>query len=99
MERTIHVASVLSWLMGKWKGSIYCYTLSRQFDHESHLILAGPPTKKCHDNKANIITRTVTVTLRTHNSCGSSCIMAHGQMEGINLFFILCQDSLIMNYI
>jgi hypothetical protein len=26
------------------------------------------------------------VTLRMHNSCDSSCIMAHGQMEGIDLF-------------
>jgi hypothetical protein len=26
------------------------------------------------------------VTLGTHNSCGSSCIMAHGQMEAIHIF-------------
>jgi hypothetical protein len=79
-ERAIHVDPIVSWLMDKWKGSIYFYPLL-QFDHELHLIWAGPPTKKCHDNKANIITRTVT--LLAHNSCGSSCIMAHGQMEGI----------------
>jgi hypothetical protein len=45
----------------------------------------------------NINTRTVT--LLAHNSCGSSCIMAHGQMEGIHLFFILFLNSLTMNYI
>jgi hypothetical protein len=38
------------------------------------------------------------VTLGTHNSRGSYIIMAHGQMEGIHLFFVLFQDSLIMNY-
>jgi hypothetical protein len=83
-ECTIHVAPLVSWLMDKWKGSFYFYTLSRQFDHELHLIWAEPPTKKCHYNEVNINTRTVT--LLTHNSCGSSCIMAHGQMEGIHLF-------------
>jgi hypothetical protein len=72
------------------------YTLSEQFDHELHLIWAGPPIKKCHDNEANINTRTVT--LLAHNSRGSSCIMAHGQMEGIHLFFILFLNSLNMNY-
>jgi hypothetical protein len=78
------------WLLlynGSWKNGRYpsmFYTLSRQFDHELHLVLAGPPTNKCHDNEANIITRTVT--LLTHNSCGSSCIMDRGQMEGIHLF-------------
>jgi hypothetical protein len=82
--------------MEKWKGSIYFYTLSRQVDHELNLIWAGPPAKKCHDNEANINTRKVT--LLTHNSCRSSCIMARGQIQGIHLFFILFLNSLTMNY-
>jgi hypothetical protein len=73
-----------------------CYTISRQFDHELHYFKVGI-TYKRHLELHNIITRTVI--LLTHNSCGSSCIMAHGQMEGIHLFFILFQDSLTMNYI
>jgi hypothetical protein len=72
------------------------YTLSRQFDHELHFIWARPPTKKCHDNEANINTRTVT--LLKHNSCGSSCIMARGQMDRILIFFILFLNSFTMNY-
>jgi hypothetical protein len=32
------VAPPVSWLMDKWKGSIYFYTLSRQFDHELHYL-------------------------------------------------------------
>jgi hypothetical protein len=72
------------------------YTLSRQFDHQLHLIWAGQPTKKCHDNEANISNRTVT--LLKHNSCGSSCIMARGQIRGVNLFFILFLNRLTMNY-
>jgi hypothetical protein len=50
----------------------------------------------CHDNEANSNTRTVT--LLTHNLCGSSCIMAHRQVEGNHLFFLLFPDSLPMNY-
>jgi hypothetical protein len=160
--RTVTLLAQVMWLLlyhGSWtngRDTSIVYTISRQFDHELHLIWAGPPTKKCHDNEANINTRTVTllaqvmwlllyhgswtngrdpsiletltrqfdhelhyfkfgitqkrhyelqhiitstVTLRTHNSCGSSCIIAHGKMEGIHLLFILFQDSLTMNYI
>jgi hypothetical protein len=83
-----------SWTNGR-DPSIF-YTLSEQFEHELHLIWAPPATKKCHDNEANINTRTVT--LLTYNSCGSYCIMARGQMEGIHLFFILFLNSLTINH-
>jgi hypothetical protein len=73
------------------------YTLSEQFDHELHLTWVGPPNKKCHDNEANINTRTMT--LLAHNSCGSSCIMARVKMKGIRLFFIIFMNSLTMKYI
>jgi hypothetical protein len=88
--------SLVSWLMDKWKGSFYFLYSFKTVWPWITFNWAGPPTKKFHDNEVNINTRTVT--LIAHNSCGSSCIMAHGQMEGIDLFFILFQDSLTMNY-
>jgi hypothetical protein len=37
------------WMVDERDPSIF-YTLSEQFEHELHLIGAGQPTMKCHDN-------------------------------------------------
>jgi hypothetical protein len=89
-ERTIHVAPIVSWLMDKWKGSIYfLYSFKTVWPWITLLQTCVMTTKRISTPKQWHC---------SHISCSFCCIMAHGQMEGIHLFFVLFQDSLTINY-